>query len=236
MAEVDPFGRAKGEDPLAEMGWSTEGTVAPEARPTDVAAPERTRRGRRSNAGCAASVPVLGFIVVVFAIVVPNVLDASDTADEGGDRTPTPRVQVAPPQGLDARSMLRRGNLAPAVRDLRRVTEGIELGTLRVDAQSVQVSVLIPGNRMRIARTTWDGEPRVLATAAAGGVAGIAFPWQDADLSAPARIVRATTRGRPRSFDYAVLIEGAGLRWSAHLKDGTQFTASPDGREVTRVG
>ena len=133
--------------------------------------------------------------------------------------------------------MLRRGTHAPALRELRRLTQGVELGVLRVDARSVQVTVLISGNRLRVARKEWDGESRVLVTSAAGGVAGTAFPWADVDLSAPARIVRATTRGRgAQSFGYVVLLEGAGLRWSAFVKDGGTFSASPDGREVTRVG
>ena len=114
---------------------------------------------------------------------------------------------------------------------------GIEVGTLRIDARSVQVTVLLSGNRMSVARATWDGEPEVITTAEAGGVAGIAFPWSDVDPSAPARIARAATRGRrAEAFDHAVLLEAAGLRWSAFLKDGTQLSALPDGREVTRVG
>ena len=257
MADTDPFGREKTEDPLAEMGWSTEGAIAPGAGPADVASPEQADRAvrrrtgevprvappavpgtrRRRGAGCAFSVVVVGFVIAVFAVVVPTVLDVVDDIDDAIPTVPSPAPDRPPPRGLEERSMLRRGNLAPALRDLRRITGGSRIALLRVDAESVLVTVLVGGDRMRVARDAWDDEPAVLSTSPAGGVAGTAFAWDDVDASAPNRIVRAATRGRDaREFDYLVLLEGAGLRWSAFVKNGARFSASPDGSEVTPAG
>ena len=245
MAETDPFGRQKGEDPLAAMGWSAGETAAAETRATEVEAPSVPTARRRSNRGCATAVVTVGFLIAAFAVVVPNVLDAIDTVEEIDDAIPTlPSAPPAPsgrdgraPQGLEARSMLRRDNLEPALRALRRATGAGRVGLIRIDAKSVLVTTLLSGNRRRLARATWDGEPTVLQTGPAGGVAGAAFAWSEVDAAAPGRIVRATTRGgSPRAFDYLVLLEGAGLRWSAFLKDGAAYSARPDGSGVSRVG
>ena len=274
MADTDPFGRDKGEDPLAEMGWTAGETAAAETRPTEVAAPEQpdaavrrqSRRlpdapagipgkRRRSTSGCASAVVVLGFVIAVFAIGVPTALEAIDEADT--EQSDPPRGSGIPadparrgdpdrperererepvaPRGLERTSMLRRGNLAPALRRLRRITRSDRVDLIRIDAQQVLVTVELRGNRTRLAQATWDGEAEVLSTSAGGG--GTSFAWSQVDASAPARIVRAATRGRSsRAFDYLVLIDAAGLRWSAFLKGGGTFSAPPDGSEVSRVG
>ncbi|MDQ5809125.1 MAG: hypothetical protein M3320_10660, partial [Actinomycetota bacterium] len=50
MAETDPFGRGKDEDPLAEMGWSSSETAAPSIGPADIARPEQADRAARRAA------------------------------------------------------------------------------------------------------------------------------------------------------------------------------------------
>jgi hypothetical protein len=293
MAETDPFGRAKGEDPLAEMGWTDSAGIDPTAA-SDVAAPEQPdqaarrearaervalkseggRRSRmplprmvgvpserrRSNAGCAFTVVVFGFLIAVFAVVVPAVITAIDEADvtepgpfpqpvvdepapsepverEGRrERRQRPARPRRPPQGLERASLLRRGNLAPALRRLRRVTKSNRVNLIRIDAQSVIVTVSLRGGRSRLARATWDGGAHVVSTSP-GGASTRTFSWSQIDSSAPNRVVRAATRGRSsRAFNYLVLIDATGLRWSAFLKGGASYSAAPDGSAVTRVG
>jgi hypothetical protein len=288
MADTDPFGRVKGEDPLKDMGWAAGETAAAHTVPTEVTSAEAPdaavrrqagelpsgaapsgvpgRRRRSSNVGCAFSVVVLGFIVAVFAVVVPAAIEGIDSADveetrpadegggaqgrDGSDGTggaeerdgsegdeERPARPARPPRGLERASLLRRGNLAPALRRLRRLTKSSRVDLIRIDAQSIVVTVPLSGGRTRLARATWDGEGEVVSTSPGGGGRG-SYPWSAIDPSAPNRIVRAATRGRSSSsFDYLVLIDAAGLRWSAFLKrGGGTFSASPDGSAVSRIG
>lgn len=268
MADTDPFGRREGEDPLAEMGWSTAGAIKPHEGPADVADPERpdraaARRARggparggpardvpapfgarrtRGTAGCALTVFVVGFLIAVSAVVVPLGLEAVDEVEEDPatptvvDEPPDGERRDGPPRGLERASLLRRENLAPALRRLRRVTGASRVDLVRVDATSVLVTTSLGGDRTRLARATWDGEAEVLSTASGGG-GRPTFGWSQIDAAAPARIVRAATRGRPsRAFDYLVLLDANGLGWSAFLRGGGTFSAAPDGSAVSRVG
>lgn len=285
MAETDPFGRPKSEDPLAEMGWSdqpapvsdpviAEASSSPEIAPPQApdrtgppAPPSRYRpmggasvpgglsgAGRTAGRlGCLFALVVLGLLGGIGALVVPAVMDAIDEVEEAvEDATPTipererggraerrqGRERAArPPRGLQAASMLRRGNLAPAIRRLQRITKSSRVRLIRIDAQNVIVQTALSGGRTRLAQATWKGEASVLSTSPGGG-GGSTFSWSQVDLSAPNRIVRAATRGRSSStFDYLVMIDAAGLRWSAFLKDNRgSFQAQPDGSGVRKIG
>jgi hypothetical protein len=274
--ETDPFGREKSDDPLAEMGWSSSDSAAPDARPAEIAPPEQPdeavriadapvrvstgdapyrppsatgipggRRRRTSSVGCIFGVIVLVFIGSIAAVVVPAIIQAIDAVEEIDDVIPrVPTVPAPgtdpggtqearrPPRGLERDSLLRRQNLARALRRLRAVTRAERVRLLRVDAESVIVQTADAG-RTQLARMSWDRDAEIVSTSPGG--AGTAFPWPRIDPSAPARIVRATTR-RPSSFSYVVLVDAAGLRWSAFLRDGKGFTASLDGREVRPLG
>ena len=182
--------------------------------------------------GCLIPVLVIGFIGAVFATVIPRIID------EAEDIVPTvpsdPGGRDAP-QGLERRSMLLRANFGPALRRLERETGSGRVRLLRVAADRVDVQVAVSGGRTRLAQATFDGETRVITTTPGG--AGKTYPWSRVDPAAPQRIVRSTTEGRRSSeFDYAVLLDAVGLRWSAFLKNGGQFQAPPDGRDVTRLG
>ena len=198
--------------------------------------------------GCGAFVViVLAVIGAIAAIVIPAVVDVVDEVEdsiptipdnprEPGGREPGDRKAERPPNGLERTSLLRRGNLSPALKRLQRVTKSSQVRLLRVDAQRVVVQTAAPGGGTKLAQATWDGDVQLLSTSPGGG--GTTFPWSRVDPSAPNRIVRAATRGRrAASFDYAVLIDAAGLRWSAFLKGGRgTFQAEPDGRGVNKVG
>lgn len=263
MTETDPFGRSKDDDPLAEMGWSTSGIAKPHEGPADVFDPERpdraaqrrarraaeqaTRPGipgqqRRNRLGCAFAVAVVMFIAATAAVVGSLALDAGVVTDGEGVTPTVVEEPAAPddggraPRGLEQASLLRRGNLVPALRRLRRITRSSRVNLIRIDAQSVIVTVPVDGERTRVARATWNGEGEVLSTSPGGG-GGASFTWSRIDPSAPQRIVRAATRGREaRAFDHLVLIDASGLRWSAFLKGGGTFSAVPDGSAVSRAG
>ena len=131
--------------------------------------------------------------------------------------------------------MLRRGNLSPAIDRLRQLTKSSRVRLIRIDARNVIVQTALSGGRTRLAQANWKGEASVLSTSPGGG--GTSFSWSQINLSAPNRVVRAATRGRrPSTFDYIVLIDAAGLRWSAFLKNnrGT-FQANLDGTGVRKI-
>lgn len=275
MAETDPFGRPKSEDPLAEMGWEStpSASATPEVAPPE--APDRAAQGPRvppppsryrptargassggvpgrgiRRMGCVFALVVLGIIGGISALVIPAIIGAVDEVEKSiddatpsipedtpGERRREGRERSAkPPNGLGAKSMLRRGNLAPAIRKLQRVTKSSRVRLIRIDARNVIVQAALPGGRTRLAQATWRGDASVLSTSTGGG--GTTFAWSQIDPSAPNRIARAATRGRSSSnFDYLVLIDAAGLRWSAFLKNGRgTFQAQPDGSNVSKVG
>ena len=264
MDETDAFGREKGEDPLAEMGWSAAGTpTAPQTAADDVAPPElpdravarRTpappARGRANRPGCLFALVVLAMIGGLGAAVVPPILDAVDTVEEEIDDVMPSAPDVGddpagggsseeqdaePPAGLEPRSMLRRGNLAPALRRLERITGSSRVRLIRIDAEKVIVQTAASGGRTRLAQATWQSDAAVLSTSPGGG--GTTFSWSQVDPSAPSRIARGATRGRRASdFDYLVLLDAAGLRWSAFLEnDAGTYQAEPDGSDLRKIG
>lgn len=245
----DAFGNKVGDDPLGGLGA---GTSSPSGMPGD----EPPRRW-------PAIVAVLVAVALIGAVAAGGaLLLAGSTADEEAD-DPAPAVAEAPvpetpadperpaapqrpaepeppaaaqparpPRGLQPGSLLRRANFTVALRRLRAEAKG-EPRNLRVEAERVDVQVVLRDGRLRSAQARWDGEVRVLSTTPTpvGGLRG--FPWSAVDRGAPQRLVRSAT-GRARrpatSFNYAVLLDAAGLRWSAFLKSGAAFIAAPSGR------
>jgi hypothetical protein len=266
MANTDPFGREQGEDPLAAMGWARPADTQTTAAAADVAAPEQPdeavrqharreqivpgipgQQRRRGGLGCAVAVIAVLFIGSIAAVVIPVVVT---TVDEVRDAIPqVPTVPAVPkpggtgpapsgeaPRGLERRSLLRRENLAPALRRLRRLTDGAPIRLVRLDAETLLVQTVRDG-RARFGQASWRGDADVYASG--GGGEGVAtFGWSRLDPAAPARIVRAATRGkRAASFDYLVLMRLSDVSWSGFLRrGGGTFNASADGRRVDRVG
>jgi hypothetical protein len=276
MADTDPFGRDKDEDPLASMGWSTAGTVKPQSGPADIAppvtpdvtaprAPDPTGHGpkwkrqwrfdrgagakRTPARGCATAIFVVLFLGIAASVVVPIAIEVGDSVDEieridprapdppstPGDRRDRDRERgpSRAPRGLEAASMLRRGNLAPALRRLQRLTRSRQVTLVRIDAEDVIVKALSRDGRARFAQATWEGEASILSSSPRGG--DTYFPWSRVDPSAPNRLVRTATRGRSsRAIDYVVLIDPAGplgLQWTGFVKGGGDpVAAGPDGR------
>lgn len=122
MAEPDAFGREKGEDPLAEMGWSESPAAPAEVERADAAAPgalgeattgpgaigeavpgrPSSRRRRRpsvrrgSALGCLPTLLFFGAVIAVIAAIgVPIVSEVSDSLDD----IDTPRIEGPPGSG-----------------------------------------------------------------------------------------------------------------------------------------
>ena len=116
---------------------------------------------------------------------------------------------------------------------------GGRLRYLRVEAARIDAQVVV-GGRLRSAQLRAGEAPSVFSAAAGANVGGLpTFSWSQVDPSAPRRLVSATTRRARRpatAFDYAVLIDAAGLRWTAYLHGGTGFQSGPDGRDLVRLG
>lgn len=150
---------------------------------------------------------------------------------------PAAVVPAEAPRGLQRGSLLRRANFTVALRRLRAEAKG-RPRNVRVEAERVDVQVVLRDGRLRSAQARWDGEIRVLSTTPTpiGGLDG--FAWSAIDRGAPQRIVRSAT-GRARkpasAFNYAVLLDAAGLRWSAFLKTGEGFIATSSGRVERQI-
>ena len=92
---------------------------------------------------------------------------------------------------------------------------------------------------MRSFQRRFSGELQMLSDTSAPGLQRApAVRWSQVNASAPRRIARRMLAGgrSSRELDYLVLLNAAGVRWSSFRTDGVHFTASPDGRTVSRVG
>lgn len=242
----DAFGNKVDEDPLAGLSSSGSQTPGmPGARPP-----------RRGGPILVAVVVVLVLLGLGGALVylsageeskapaAASTAAAPETEVTEAPRDPEPETEPAatpppaptgPPSGLQRGSLLRRANLAVALRRLRADAKG-RPRNVRVAAERVDVQVVLRDGRLRSAQATWDGEVRVLSTTPTpiGGLTG--FAWSQIDPGAPQRIVRSAT-GRARrpasAFDYAVFLDIGGGQWSAFVKGGKAFVATPGGR-ITR--
>lgn len=149
----------------------------------------------------------------------------------------TPAEPAAPPRGLQPGSLLRHVNFAVALPRLRAAAQG-RPRNLRVEAERIDVQVVLRDGRLRSAQARWDGEIRVISTTSAQIGALPSFSWSAINRGAPQRIVRSAT-GRARKpasvFNYAVLLDAAGLRWSAFLKTGEGFLATSSGRVERQI-
>ena len=156
-----------------------------------------------------------------------RVVEATPVEEDSGRGAP-----AGPPGALDRRSMILRGNLAPALRGLQREMGG-RPRVVRVEAERVDV-VAQRGGDVVVGQARWDGRPRVLSRSPGGTTVGT-YAWGDVDLSAPRRAVRGALRraGRPSSaLQYLVLMDAAGLRWTVVVTGapGGFVSADPSGR------
>jgi hypothetical protein len=251
----DAFGREQDEDALESLGWVDSGdvpsprapapapvqTVAPPAAaptipstwsPPSMRVPDLTPPRRRG--GVAAVFGVVLLAAVVFAVIGI----AGSTTSIHLPKIPKPDVGTPtadPPQGLDATSLLRRGNLSPALEKIQDKVGG-KPRLLRIEAERIDMQVLANGKLVNVQWRYDADEPNVLSSSSVPASLP-AFEWSQINASAPARLVRATTTaGRAKDFNYAVLLQADKLRWSAFTAAGRGFLATPKGRGVTPIG
>ncbi len=247
MGERDAFGREVGEDPLADLGWSTtrppDSTPAPAPAPSpqpEFSAPQqfsappmpRYRRKRRRGLGLFLMIVVLSIVTVVAGGIFSLVQVTSNAVDglEGAIREAVPTAVAPPPVGTEQGSLLRTKDLKAA---LAKLPSGdihmIRVAPDRIDAQ------VSSGGKMQLVQVRADGGVTKVTTPAPS----IGDPVK-VNSAAPARIVRTAARraGRdPGDVNYLVLSRfGDQAQWQLFFTDGLHFSASSSGKKVRRVG
>ncbi len=251
----DAFGNEIPDDPLAGIGSYSSGSMPP-----GVPGPPRRRGGggiialivgvllvgaigagvyflTRGSDGEDSSSSAQVEVSTTVAVEPPAEPDPEPDPKPAAAPDPEPEPEqpaapVKPPTGLQPGSLLRRANFIVALRRLRAEAKG-RPRNVRVEALRVDIQVVLQDGRLRSAQATWDGEVRVFSTTPTpiGGLEG--FAWSQIDRSAPQRLVRSAT-GRAKkpasAFNYAVMLDIGGPRWSAFLKTGEAFTATGSGK------
>jgi hypothetical protein len=247
MADHDAFGRDRGEDPLAGMGWRTEPTPAPEA--TTVASPEPAGRRRRRGRGAVRmliSLVFLGAVVAGSSALVDRVGEGvDDILDAAKEHAQPPAAPVTPggpassaraPRGLQRRSLLREANLRAALRTLR--GQGrlhmLRLAPDRIDAQ------LTTRRNLVLIDLPVGGSSRRSLTSPLPASAIRPIPFALVDAAAPARLARTAARRSHRSVtgvNYLVLMRLLGPpQWYLYFTDGVYYSADVHGRHARRLG
>jgi hypothetical protein len=244
MADNDPFGRARGEDSLAGMGWRAAPAPAPEAAP--VASPPPARRRRRRGRGLGRMLVSLVFLGAVlagsFALIgrvsdtVDSVLDTAKQHSQLPAAPVTPTAPVRPPRGLQRGSLLREANLRAALRRLR--GEG-RLHLLRVAPDRIDPQLTTRRHLVLVDLPAGEA-PRRSLTSPLPASAVRPIPFALVDATAPARLARTAARRAHRSVarvNYLVLMRLLGPpQWYLYFTDGVYFSADLHGRHARRVG
>jgi len=256
MGERDAFGREKGEDSLAGMGWQSSGTPdeppvvqsaaaatpAP-ARPAPAdepppawtpsgEAPVRRRRRRRRLpvVRLILLVAIVGGIFAGAGTVLERGQDAFDDV-QGALKDATARaVPTATPSGLDSGSLFRPAALRAALEKLPAGSiQSLRVAPERIDAQ------VVAGGKMHVAQVTSGGEVRDVPTPVTSRNKRLRV-----DPGAPLRIVRTAARRSkrdPSRVSYLVLMSFSDTpEWQLFFDDGLHYSASANGRKVRRVG
>jgi hypothetical protein len=245
--------------PAAADGWSERTVPRPEPEPTPEPArvtfsvPEGApvtvvpgvRRRRAGGLGCLVGLVILGAVVAgpVIAIVslVGSASDVIDDVTEAIDpeTLDLPDAPDAPraPTGITGKSMIAKGNLARALRQLEQ------------DGFTKVIDITVWPNRFD-AETVKGGKARDVVIHSEGGVTrGDASPANTArgtiplaaiDPAAPTRLVRASAKRfgvREKGIDYVIASRGfdGGHRWVAYFKNGVYVEGDDRGRVIRRI-
>ncbi|WP_028067212.1 hypothetical protein [Solirubrobacter soli] len=257
--ERDAFGREKGEDSLAGMGWSS--SMGSSATPTPTPTPVKptmsagdlppngpaqawtpgprqsyTRRRRRSAIGVIVPLFVIGFIALaiggsIFAFNAGNdALDSiTSTIDSATNSTTTTTTSTTKTSKSKGTSLMTAAALKAALAQLPK--GDIEL--LRLAPDRLNANVIVDG-KMHVVQVTAGGDVQDITTPATGRAAPIKV-----NTAAPLRIVRTAAKRAGRhvsDIDYLVLIDLLGKdEWQLYFKDGTHFSANANGKRVHKV-
>jgi hypothetical protein len=251
MSERDAFGREKGEDTLAEMGWSwTSDAPAPAPAPAPAtpepavtaapvtsagpgwtAPPPATVRLRRRRRARGIIVPLV--LIGIVALAVGGATTALQTGSGALDdfksavrEATASAVPVETPAGVESGSLLRPAALRTALAKL----PSRQIQSLRVAPERIDAQIYVRG-KMHVVQVRSDGAVSDVATPVRGDLKRLRV-----DTAAPNRIVRTAAKrsGRsPERVSYLVLLGG---EWQLFFDDGLHYSASANGRKVKRVG
>lgn len=198
--------------------------------------------------GRIVKIVILFVVLMVIVSAVAGVLVTGKSVKDGISNLPTkvglPTTDLgsqggADPVGLQSKSLLRRTNLAPALKRLR--TSGLgRLKSLSIRPERVDAQLLTKDGRLRSVQVRSDGKLTELSVSGGGFAQLQTIPFARANSAAPARMARSAARRvkRPVSqVDYVVLIgTDPSAAWTVVMKGGGQFIADARGRITRRIG
>jgi hypothetical protein len=257
--ERDAFGREKGEDSLAGMGWSSS-AGSPAAAPTPTPAqpvmsggdlppngpapawtpgPRQSyvRRRRRSAFGVIVPLFVIGFVALavggsIFAFNAgSNAVDSITSTIESATSGTTTTTTSTGRKEASGTSLMDRKALRAALAQLPK--GDIEL--LRLAPDRLDANVIV-GGKMHVVQVSAGGDVRDITTPSTGRDAPVKV-----NTAAPMRIARTAAKRagrRPSDIDYLVLIHLLGKdEWQLYFKgDALHYAASANGKKVHKVG
>ena len=233
------------QEAAGESRWTAPGEQPP--RPTFVrpgtddaqrrARPTVTVQRRGAGRGCLiATIVVLaifGLLIAGIAGLVSSV-DIKTGGTSGGTITSAPETAKPAPQGLAAGSLVRRGNLAAALKQIQ-TSGGGRLTQLRVAPERIDATLLTPAGRLRNVQIKPGGQmERFGPDSGPGFDQASTIPFSRLNPAAPQRLARA---GAERihvpvsTLQYAVptVFSGA-LTWAAYFKRGRYVLGDASGR------
>jgi hypothetical protein len=258
--ERDAFGREKGEDPLAGLGWSS--SMGAPATPKAAPAPAQptvgagdlppngpapawtpgprqsyTRRRRRSAFGVIVPLFIIGIVAVGIGGAVTAFNAGSDALDgitssiESATSDSTTTTTTTSRTPSAGTSLMNRKALKAA---LAKLPQG-EIELLRLAPDRLNANVIVDG-QMHVVQVTAGGDVSDISTPATGRGAPI-----EVNAAAPMRIARTAAKRagrRPSDVDYLVLIHILGKdEWQLYFKDDAlHYAASANGKHVRKVG
>jgi len=262
--ERDAFGREKGEDSLAGMGWSSSmgsSSATPTPTPTPIPAqpamsagdlppngpapawtpgPRQsyTRRRRRSAFGVIVPLFVIGFIALGVGGSIFAFNAGSDALDDFTSTIDAATNSTTTTTTSTGRKGGASGTSLINAKALKAALAELPKGDvelLRLAPDRLNANVIVDG-KMHVVQVTAGGEVTDIVTPATGRDAPIKV-----NSAAPMRIARTAAKraGRPVSeIDYLVLIHILGKdEWQLYFKgDNLHYAASANGKKVHKVG
>jgi hypothetical protein len=252
----DAFGREKGEDSLADMGWSS--SVRPQPAPTAAPAPAPqptfTAGDLPPNGPAPAWTPgprqshvrrrrsSLGFWIafMVISFVALGVIGSFAAFKAGSDAIDgiTSSIDAATPEVSTSRSRTPPdGTTLMNAKALRSALDKLPAGDiqlLRVAPDRINANINVDG-KLHVVMVTAGGDVSDVTTPAGGQGDAVRV-----NPAAPARIVRTAAKRagrRPSDVNYLVLMHLLGKdEWQLFFNDGTHYAGSASGKKVRKVG
>jgi hypothetical protein len=261
VPEYDAFGREIGENTLSGLGGDAPAAPpraeperppeppqvtfsVPQGAPVTVVPGVRKRRG--GGLGCLVGLVILGAVVAgpIFAVVgivgsasdaIDGVTDALDPETLNLPDAPVPDPP-APPTGVTGRSMIAKGNVADALRQLEQAgftkVADVTIWPERFDAETVK------GGKARHFVIHAEGGATPGDPSPANPARGT-FAIAALDPGAPTRLVRNSVkryRVREQGINYVIAGRGfdGGQVWRAYFKNGVYVEGDAKGRVIRR--